>query len=48
MYLNAVNNYGISGTTIGLTLTWDVFKLLVVSYYTSCILWLTLTWDVFK
>ena len=32
----------------GLTLTWDVFKLIILLYLKDILARLTLTWDVFK
>ena len=47
MYLNKLDTTG-TIEDIGLTLTWDVFKLMELEHLEHMIQGLTLTWDVFK
>ena len=48
MYLNKIKFERKDFRVYGLTLTWDVFKLLKCLNILSYRCWLTLTWDVFK
>ena len=48
MYLNLISLDCIGVNCLGLTLTWDVFKLWIAYIPTMFYFWLTLTWDVFK
>ena len=48
MYLNKTTATINEGSSDRLTLTWDVFKLIIKIIIFNGILWLTLTWDVFK
>ena len=48
MYLNVLNILAAWAIPAGLTLTWDVFKLMSPWSASLKICGLTLTWDVFK
>ena len=48
MYLNSTSSLSTSFSEFRLTLTWDVFKLIIYIKVKSKKKWLTLTWDVFK
>ena len=48
MYLNFIDRDTEFFEYVRLTLTWDVFKYLLIISFEIAVDWLTLTWDVFK